>query len=250
MTAIVATAGAAVLGGAGTVAVKTILRKVAQGAAVLNETLPVNSKYWRDHAKDTGDLVYVAMGDSAAQGIGASRPDRSYVGLLARDIRRLTHRTVRVVNLSVSGATVETAVEVQLPRFVKQHPDVVTVAIGANDIAHFDPVSFERSVATLFDALPPFAIVSDLPYFYLPGNERRVAHANGIVRRLAAERGLRVASLHDATSRTGWRGVFTLFAPDMFHPNDKGYRLWASAFAPILADDVAHRFAIPAADDA
>ena len=91
-------------------------------------------------------MLYVAIGDSAAQGIGASRPDRSYVGVLADDIRNLTGRSLRVVNLSVSGATTELAVLDQLPRLAKLSPDLVTVAIGANDIASWDPAVFERNV--------------------------------------------------------------------------------------------------------
>lgn len=218
------------------------------GAATLNETLPVNSKYWRDQATAAGDLHYVALGDSAAQGIGAHRPGDGYVGLLAEDLRTSTTRTVRVVNLSVAGATVASAVRDQLPRFRRQRPDVVTVAIGANDIAHFDPVAFERDLAELFDALPPEAIVADLPYFYLPRTERTVAQANGIVRRLAAERGLRVAALHDSTSQRKWRGPFTLFAADMFHPNNRGYLAWASAFVPFVKADAAGRLTPPPAD--
>ncbi len=41
--------------------------------------------YWSVPHGATGGLMYVASGDSAAQGVGASRPQRGYVGLLARD---------------------------------------------------------------------------------------------------------------------------------------------------------------------
>ena len=157
--------------------------RLTANSLVLNETLPVHSKWWRDHAKLKGDLLYVAIGDSAAQGIGASSPDRSYVGVLADEIRAVTGRSVRVVNLSVSGATVELAVRDQLPRFVKLKPDIVTVAIGANDIAHWDPAAFESGIRTIFEALPPYALVANLPFFYFPRNERKVAVANRIVRR-------------------------------------------------------------------
>ena len=194
---------------------------------MLNETLPVHSKWWRDHAKLEGELLYVAIGDSAAQGIGASSPDRSYVGVLADEIRAVTGRTVRVVNLSVSGATVELAVQDQLPRFVQLEPDIVTVAIGANDIAHWDPAAFERGIRTIFEALPPHALVANLPFFYFPHNERKVAVANRIVRRVAAEHGLTVVPLHTTTRHQGIGGILTQFAIDMFHPNDHGYRVWA-----------------------
>ena len=219
--------------------------RLTANSLVLNETLPAHSKWWRDHAKEKGDLLYVAIGDSAAQGIGASSPDRSYVGVLADEIRAVTGRTVRVVNLSVSGATVELAVQDQLPRFVTLAPDIVTVAIGANDIAEWDPAVFERGIRTIFATLPPYALVADLPYFYFPRNERKVAVANRIVRQVAAEHGLAVVRLHRTTRHQGIPGMLTQFAIDMFHPNDHGYRVWADAFAPSLAAQLVERFATP-----
>ncbi|WP_242609600.1 SGNH/GDSL hydrolase family protein [Agromyces ramosus] len=220
--------------------------RLAANSLVLNETLPVHSKWWRDHAELEGELLYVAIGDSAAQGIGASSPDRSYVGVLADEIRAVTGRTVRVVNLSVSGATVELAVQDQLPRFAKLRPDIVTVAIGANDIAHWDPAAFERGIRTIFGALPRHALVANLPFFYFPRNERKVAVANRIVRQVAAEHGLTVVPLHRTTRHQGIPGMMTQFAIDMFHPNDHGYRVWANAFAPSLAALLVERFPTPA----
>jgi lysophospholipase L1-like esterase len=205
-------------------------RRQAHWRIVLAERIPVHSKFWRERAADEGDLLYVAIGDSAAQGIGASRPDHSYVGLIARVLRTHTDRAVRVVNLGVSGATVGLAVRDQLPRLAKLEADIVTVSIGGNDIASFDPARFERELTTLFDALPPHAIVADLPSFHFLPAERKVRAANAIVRRLAAERGLTVVPLHARTRRQGLWGVSTQFAGDLFHSNDRGYRVWASAF--------------------
>ncbi|GGI45495.1 lysophospholipase L1-like esterase [Agromyces flavus] len=222
--------------------------RITANSVILNETLPVHSKWWRDHAKVRGELLYVALGDSAAQGIGASRPDHSYVGVLARLIRDTTARTVRVVNLSVSGATVGLAVQDQLPKLAKYRPDVMTVAIGANDIAHWDPEAFERDLATVLDAVPPHTLVADLPFFYFPQNERKVAVANDIVRRLVEARGLTLVRLHRETRLRGFRRMFTHFANDWFHPNDHGYRVWADAFRPPLLASLAERFPVEADD--
>jgi len=207
---------------------------VAEGRVRLNEMLPVHSKWWRDAAKDPGELLYVAIGDSAAQGIGASAPKNSYVGVIADHLRAVTGRSVRVVNLSVSGATVALAVADQLPRIAALEPDIVTVSIGANDIAAFDPALFREGLRAVFGAVPEHAIVADLPYFYLPRNERLVAEGNRILREEAAARGLEVVPLHATMRRQGLRGALTQFAEDLFHPNDHGYRVWASAFLPAV----------------
>jgi lysophospholipase L1-like esterase len=234
---------------AGAVLVRRLRDDMTAGAAILNETLPVNSKFWRDRAKMPGELLYVAIGDSAAQGIGASAPEHSYVGILARDIQRLTGHSVRVRNLSISGSTVATAVADQLPRLLKLKPDVVTVAIGANNIANWNPTEFESGVREIFDALPQTAIVADLPCFYLPRNERKVAVANSILRRVAAEHNLTVVPLHETMKRQGILGILTQFAPDRFHPNNRGYRVWASAFQPALAAQLAERFPVHTAGE-
>jgi lysophospholipase L1-like esterase len=224
----------AALGILGWLGVRRANEQLDRNRVLVSETLPVHSKWWRDHAKTKGELLYVALGDSAAQGIGASVPRNSYVGLIADHVREVTGRTVRVVNLSVSGATVATAAEEQLPRFRTFAPDLVTVAIGANDIGTFDPASFEAGIREVLDALPTDAVVADVPCFYLPRNERKVAVANRILRAAAAERGLTVVPLHETMKRQGVKGMLTQFANDLFHPNDHGYRVWASAFLPTV----------------
>ncbi|SIN91926.1 Lysophospholipase L1 [Agromyces cerinus subsp. cerinus] len=222
----------------GSFGVRPFRERVRENRSTLNETLPVHSKWWRDHAKADGELLYVAIGDSAAQGIGASRPDRSYVGQIADELRESTGRSVRVVNLSVSGATTALAVRDQLPRFRDiraLRPDVVTVSIGANDIADWSPERFDRNIRSIFAELPLHAVVADLPCFHFPQNERKVAEANRMLRAAAREHGLVVAPLHEATRRQGLRGILTQFARDMFHPNDHGYAVWAEAFRPAIA---------------
>jgi lysophospholipase L1-like esterase len=237
-------AGGAVVATAAVLATTWFRRDLEQQKVILNETLPVHSAWWRDHANETGEFLYVAIGDSAAQGIGASNPGKSYVGILADHVRQITGKSVRVVNLGVSGATVALAVRDQLPRFEKLRPDLVTVAIGANDIADWHPATFEARVRTVFAALPTHALVADLPCFHLPRNEIKVAAANEIIRRVAGEHSLFVVPLHATTKRAGFRSIATHVAKDLFHPNDRGYRAWAEAFLPMVSSSVARRSSI------
>jgi acyl-CoA thioesterase-1 len=214
---------------------RLVLRR--RGAAVIRLTadIPVNAKWWHEQERKTGELLYVAVGDSAAQGIGASRPGRSYVGMLAAHLRNRTGRPVRIVNLSQSGARLREALELELPKLRSLHPDVLTVSIGANDIAGFDAERFERELRELYSALPRHAIVADLPAFYFGAAERNVRIANGILHRVSGELGLEVAPLYAATKhQSGLRYALNQVAADFFHPNDRGYRVWASAFIPLL----------------
>ena len=156
-------------------------RRRAHWFTVLNESIPVNSGWWKTQRVKDGELLYVAIGDSAAQGIGASKPWRSYVGQLAKGLRTTTGRTVRVVNLSVSGATVALALRDQLPALAKLEPDILTVSIGANDIANWDAVRFEDEYRRLLAALPEHAIIADLPSFYVLPGQKSVREGNVII---------------------------------------------------------------------
>lgn len=197
--------------------------------------------YWSVPRGEPGGLLYVALGDSAAQGVGASRPERGYVGLLAERMRRQSGRPVLVVNLSRSGATVQDVVAEQLPRLRALSPDVVTVAVGGNDVRAWDPVAFARSTDLLTAGLPRGAYVADVPSFMHEPWERRSDGAARTMARSARAHGLEVVPLHAALRAAGARSMLTDFAADAFHPNDRGHRRWADALwdrvssAPALA---------------
>lgn len=109
----------------------------------------------------------MALGDSTAQGIGASTPERGYVGLIAQCLHSATRRPVQVVSLSRSGARVHDVVVDQLPRLAGLAPDLVTVtvAVGANDLKHYDADRFRADVDALIVGLGPTTVVGDVPWF-------------------------------------------------------------------------------------
>jgi acyl-CoA thioesterase-1 len=212
-----------------------LLRRRAAGAQRLADTQHLNARWWNDQRTHDGELLYVAVGDSAAQGVGASRPGRSYVGLIADHLRDRAGRSVRVINLSVSGARVREALTLQLPALRRLKPDILTVAIGANDIAFFNRRHFEADIEELYSQLPAGAIVGNVPSFYLGAAEVNVRIANAIIRKIAEKYGFEVADIYAQTRRQGAaRYAFNQVAADFFHPNDRGYRVWASAFLPLL----------------
>jgi acyl-CoA thioesterase-1 len=195
-------------------------------------------EYWSSARGPTGGLLYVALGDSTAQGVGASRPARGYVGLLADDLRQRTGRPVRVVNLSSSGAKVEDVLRDQLPRLRVLRPDVVTVAVGGNDIRSYRADDFRRQVDRLTAALPPGAFIADTPWFMHGRWERHAEQASATVAASAAAHRLVVVPLHQALQDRGWTAMATDFAPDWFHPNDRGYRVWSTAFWSVMSPTI------------
>ena len=207
-------------------AVGVWLVKIVQLQARVEE----HRESWSQPRGEPGGLVYVALGDSAAQGIGASRPERGYVGLLAERLRAATGRPVQVVNLSASGARIDDLLREQLPRLAGLDADVVTVAIGGNDVRAYDRQAFEEQVDRLVAALPAGTFVADVPYYMHGRWERRAQQAADAVTERARAAGLVPVPLHEALRDEGWSAMLDQFAADWFHPNDRGHRVWADAF--------------------
>ena len=198
-----------------------------------------NADYWSQPRGETGGLLYVALGDSAAQAVGASDPQHGYVSLLADRLRDSTGRPVEIVNLSRSGARIEDVLDTQLPALAAlgRTPDVVTVAIGGNDVRAYDRATFAAEADRLAAALPAGAYVADAPYFMHGRWERDADQAAGLLRQEAADEGLRPVPLHAALEAQGPQAMLTQFAADWFHPNDRGHRVWADAFWRVMSED-------------
>lgn len=196
--------------------------------------------YWHRHNQITlsnsrvENIRYYALGDSTAQGVGATSPEKSYPVLVAKEINRRNGRDVELINLSKSGATVADALSEQIPIIKSlgvERDDIVTIEIGANDMKTFDPAKFEREMNELMSNLPKQTVISDVPSFAGSINkkyERNVLEANEIIRRLVDTHGLQRALLYD---RVAANHGLSIFAADLFHPSNKGYREnWARAF--------------------
>lgn len=124
-----------------------------------------DAHYWARPQGRSGGLLYVALGDSAAQSIGASRPEHGYVGVLAQRLRDSTGHRVQVVNLSRSGARMHDVTDSQIPALAAlgRTPHVITVAIGGNDILQYDRAAFCLASDRLTSALPSSTYVADVP---------------------------------------------------------------------------------------
>jgi acyl-CoA thioesterase I len=194
--------------------------------------------YWHAHndhvmravKKDPGPL-WVALGDSTAQGLGALGPDGGYVGQALSQLRRTTGQHWRVVNLSVSGSLIRDALAEQIPQLKDYQPDLVTCGIGANDILYSAPAKLFGDLRSLLGALPEKTVVLDLPL--MSGLWGIVGHMsvpyisriNRVIRDVATERGLTVAEVSKSFIAP-WAGKFSV---DNFHPSQNGYRDWTRA---------------------
>lgn len=190
--------------------------------------------YWKHRATMPGDFIYLALGDSAAQGLGASKAERGYVGLLAGQLELQTGQHIRVINLSVSGATLQDVLNNQLPQVKNYLPELITVEIGANDMPNYNAKRFREQYTQIAKSLPPGSVVATVPYFgTLQKRNPNAVNANQIIIELARAYHF---SLVDLYSLLEQRQSPTIYAADLFHPNDRGYRIWYEAFQPAVAE--------------
>lgn len=192
--------------------------------------------YW--DRPQRGELTYVALGDSAAVGVGVDDPHQGYVGLLAARLAETTARTVRTVNLAISGATATTLLREQIPQLsYAPRPDFVTCVIGGNDVAwewwrrsH----TFADPMGDVASRLPAGSVLGTVPSFGHWPYEGWVRRANDVIQRQAHRHGHAVADLY-APTRGLWPWRYSrVLADDFFHPNAAGHTLWADAIWPLL----------------
>lgn len=202
-------------------------------------SLGANAEYWNQHnEEDSGELLYVALGDSAAQGVGALHPSQSYVGYIAQKIEQATGKTVKVVNLSKSGARLQQGIDVQLEQLKNYpNPDIITVELGANDIKPATEQEFRRDFTEFVRKLPAGTFVADMPDFVYGSaldKQRRFAKVAREI--IAQESDLNFVPL-DAATQANFNPL-TDYAADYFHPNQNGYGVWAEAFWSVIEPEL------------
>lgn len=199
----------------------------------INRSVTTYAAYWSKQTAETpGEIIYIAMGDSAAQGIGASSVQTSYVNLIAEQITHETGKRVRIINLSKSGGKIADVLNDQLPQLAKLHPDIVTVDIGSNDITANTPANQVIAQSnTLLRQLQKYPTVfATLPDFMWGAQQQRVSLINNAVMEAGTRYGVTIADLHTPTHLKMW--AWNEFAADGFHPSDTGHQTWAKALLP------------------
>jgi lysophospholipase L1-like esterase len=213
-----------------------LVRRVRPGIAkTLDSVEPFRAEWETSNvaALAASGPLWLALGDSTAQGIGASRPDLGYVGQLRALLEARDGAPWRVVNVSRTGARLRDVTTNQVGWLdrLPSPPDLVTCAVGANDVTwRLGLRGGLRDLTALLDRVPPGAIVATLPQGLAP---RRAQVLNAVIRTEVPTRDLVVA---DVWAHTGSPRASKL-ASDHFHPSERGYRDWTAAFAVALGFD-------------
>ncbi|WP_224245234.1 SGNH/GDSL hydrolase family protein [Hyalangium gracile] len=196
-------------------------------------------------------ISYVALGDSSAVGVGASRGG-GYPERLASRLRK-EGLSVGLTNVGMSGAVIRDVFTSQVKRAVATQPTLVTLGVGTNDIWRGTSVEdFRDELDRIARRLKPTGaslVVVNVPDMALAPVARMVPSAlyegriepfNEAIATVAREHGMHVVDLY-AASKVFIPQRPDFFSFDGFHPSDAGYEQWADLMLPTVKPLVSRR---------
>ena len=180
----------------------------------------------------------VALGDSLTAGYGL-RPADAFPARLERMLRERDH-AVEVINEGISGDDSRGGLS-RLPRVLAHNPDIVIVALGANDgLRFYDPettyATLEQILRTLTerDIRVVFAGIEVAGFVGIP----YVRAFHEVFTRLA--RAFPQAQFYPSLLN-GVLGIAEHNLPDGIHPNSAGARVIARSILPYVERAIAMR---------
>ena len=220
---------------------------------LLSEVL--RNKFWRP-ASGRKPFVYVALGDSTTEGIGASDSSKSFPALVYVALKKELP-FVEYHNLGKKSAQVKDVIEKQLSAAVERKPDLVTISVGANDamkkigtknfLLHFRVLL--KSLTEQTDAI---IVVNNIPDFVLttlpvPLVVKNLANLkakkiNKILEEEAKAMGAVFVDIH-AQSKM-FRNYKDLISADGLHPSDLGHAIWGAAIVSALRPVILTKYKI------
>jgi lysophospholipase L1-like esterase len=197
--------------------------------------------------------VYVALGDSTVEGIGASHPSRSYASLVYSDLSR-HYAPVDYRNFGKGGARVSDVVTTQLNSAVEAHPQLITLSIGANDVIKRTSLrlfraDLQRLLQTLREHTSALIVMTNVPDFSfhrrIPGSVKpvvrlRIQQYNSIITRAAQIHDVVLVDTFKESATTALRFPEAV-SSDNFHPSDLGYTLWANTMLTVIHEELGHK---------
>ncbi len=193
-------------------------------------------------------LRVVALGDSTLTGPGLEHDRHIW---LRQALDRLGHhRPIELISLAVGGSRIADVIE-RIPETIELQPDLVVVAVGANDAIHGTPVRrvrarMRRLVGELVDGVGIVAVanVGDLGNIArVPAPLKFLLRLRAAAIRSAIEGAVAAhdrAVLLDVCSADAVFRDRSVFTPDLFHPGPIGHSAWADSALAGLRKAIDH----------
>ncbi len=188
------------------------------------------------------NLNYVVLGDSLSAGVGASQYQNTWPYLFAKQLLK-NNSQITMNNFSFAGAQTNDVIKAQIPQIsnLPDHPDVITVLIGINDLHNLKSTSefkenYQQIIAHIKTTRAKIILVN-IPYLASPQVVNfpynillnwRTEQYNQIIKQISQNYNLEYIDLYSATKQI-FSSDPSLYSSDGFHPNDQGYQLWGDS---------------------
>lgn len=187
--------------------------------------------------------TFVVLGDSAAYGTGdeiAAGVFRGWAGFLAEAFQD----GCEYFNFSRPGAKSSEVLEKQLPKALREHPDICALIVGGNDLLRngFDPIHLYNNLKNCCQQLMAMGSEVIMVELHDPNQllrlprlmrrvlNRRVTAVNAVYRKVALEFEIitiKTRKINDVHNRQNWH-------IDRMHPGPAGHFLLARSVAEQL----------------
>lgn len=197
-----------------------------------NKTLAVTSDPYSSK-KESSEKILI-LGDSTAVGTGASKPEDTIGGMLARDFPN-----AQIVNVGVNGSTVSDLPR-QIARVADQKFNLIVISSGGNDTWKFSRMETIRN--HLYQVLMKAISLSDHQVVFLVNNNvgfgpfpkfisailtRRARKITEIIESVAIAQRIPVIDLFSSDRDNPFlKNPTGLLASDGIHPSSEGYAVW------------------------
>lgn len=194
--------------------------------------------YLLESSTKSGDIKYIALGDSLTAGVGSRDYKETYAYFVAEDLTKKSKK-VKFINLGQPSASIDDVIRNQLPEVLKEDPEYVSIMIGINDVFNFKTLEyFKKSYQQLLDQLSAESkakiIVCNIPFLgsddllLPPFNsfwDFRIKQFNSVIKQVSEEKAVRYVDIY-SFSRNLFNQNMKLYSADQFHPSGEGYKLW------------------------
>lgn len=186
-------------------------------------------------------ITYVVLGDSLSAGVGATAEDKTFPYRLGKILTEKQNAQVTVVNLGWPGATAEDVLNIQLPMVAQFKPDIITLAIGTNDMHNQVPAGLFQQTMTVLAAklasTTKHLNIVNIPYLgssavvlppYRLYFDWQTKRYNSLINNALADRQVNLIDIYSLTHTKAFSDP-GYYSADGFHPSDAGYDYWSQA---------------------
>ncbi len=196
---------------------------------------------------DGSELKYLILGDSTSIAQGGDYIE-GFAVKTAENLGR--NNKVTYQNFGVSGARIKDVATDQIERSKDFTPDIVLIAVGANDVTHLTGISsIKTDMQVIISKLKKrnnkvkivftgAASMGDVVRFIQPFKwymGQQTKKVNTAFEQIAKENGVSFAYIARETGEE-FANNPKLFAQDNFHPSNDGYAVWARVLNKVLDD--------------